>query len=316
MQNVTGFFVLPGRVDVPFTYKVRKIRDGGVYCLRSIEAYQVPPEESSGSRSGSAKVRIDIHVGQLTPCFTATVSFKRSEDSTKYTHFQYQTPPISAGYLRNVYAKVISDQKPEEQPIAPAADATWWTKGLDVGMWTEDGKDFPGLEIRKVDMGQFNRGLGISERAGEWRQLLFYRLIKDVCEETDDDETLTLNLHTCAHLYASDWNSLFLITHALGFQDQIVAMSSLSHTVIFHADPTKQLMCGQEGKPIWCLQEAWTANGGLNRGCHESRLWRLDEAGRDEIIATTKQDGMLRVPAESAHSLDLYKSLIKWKCSL
>jgi hypothetical protein len=59
-------------------------------------------------------------------------------------------------------------------------------------------------------------------------------------------------------------------------------------------------MCDKNGKPSWFLQEAWTEHGGLNRGCHESRLWRLNGEGEDEVIATTKQDGMVRIPPDFA----------------
>ena len=170
-------------------------------------------------------------------------------------------------------------------------------------MLPEAGEKFPGVGIRKVNMRSYNAGLGGPDQAGEWRQLSFYKLIKDVEEKDSDvghDATSALTLDACVHLYASDRNSLFLIPRALGFEDSVVAMSSLSHTVIFHGDPSALQMCDLQGRPVWFLQEAWTENGGWNRGCHESRLWRLNDNGEDEIIATTKQDGMIRVPADSA----------------
>ncbi len=302
---MTGFFILPGRMDVPFTYRVRKVRDGGVYCLRSVEVYQRLAEDSSILRTRATEEQIivegrETEAEDLTPCFTATVSFKRREDSAKYVAFRYQTPHVSAGHLLKPYASVLDGKTPEDHPTAPGADAMWWTQGLDADVWTEAGEKFPGVDIRKIDMRAYNAGLGSSDQAGVWRQLSFYRLIKADEEDHDgDDKTSTLNLHACAHLYASDRNSLFLITRALGFEDQVVAMSSLSHTVIFHGDPAGLRMCDEQGQSIWFLQEAWTENGGLNRGCHESRLWRCDRDGRDEIIATTKQDGMIRVPAGS-----------------
>jgi Thioesterase-like superfamily len=273
--------------------------------VRSIEVYQKSVEESSHSRASTTEEQIRRRPRQtealdVTPCFTATVSFKRREDPAKYAEFRYQTPQVSAGHIRKTYTRVLQSKKPDDQPTAPGADAMWWTRGVDADVWTETEQVFPGVDIRKVDMGSYNRGRGSPDRVGEWRQLSFYRLIKDDKEEHDgDDETSMLNLHACAHLYASDRNSLFLITHALGLEDQIVAMSSLSHTVIFHGDPESLRMCDKKGKPTWFLQEAWTENGGLNRGCHGSRLWSCSDDGTDEIIATTKQDGMVRVPADS-----------------
>lgn len=313
---MTGFFILSGRVDVPFTYRVRKVRDGGVYCLRSVEVFQQIPaqeepaptrpgrrtttttEEQTGVRGGEG--RKQAAAATTTPCFTATVSFKRRENPASYVDFRYQTPHLGAKHLRKTYAGVLGDGKqPEDQPIAPGADATWWTRRPHAagGGGDEAGEKFPGLDIRKVDMGAYNHGPGSVDQAGRWRQLCFYRLIKDE-DEDDGDETSTLNLSACAHLYASDRNSLFLIPRALGFEEQIVPVSSLSHTVIFHGEAAELRACDGQTGPSWFLQEAWTDNGGSNRGCHESRLWRWKGGGEGEdvIIATTRQDGMVRVP--------------------
>ena len=302
---MTGFFILPGTTEVPFIYKVRRVRDGGIYCLRAVEVYQTLVEELSGSTSNATKPQTTVTEGpteatDMAPCFTATVSFKRREDPGRFIHFRYQTPHVSAGHLRKTYGNVLSGKRPEDQPTAPGADAMWWTRGLEADLWEETGERFPGVEVRKVDMASFTAGIGNSDRAGGWRQLSFYRLIKDDAVDFggDDNGTSTLNLHACAHLYASDRNSLFLISNALNLADQPIAMSSLSHTVIFHGDPAALSMCDHQGRSIWFLQEAWTENGGLNRGCYESRLWRCNDNGQDEIIATTKQDGMIRVPAD------------------
>lgn len=301
---MTGFFILPGRAELPFIYKVRRVRDGAIYCLRAVEVYQPPVEEASESTSNASKQQTTPTEGlteatDMAPCLTATVSFKRREDAARYIHFRYQTPHVSAGHLQKTYGNVLSGKRPEDQPVAPSADAMWWTRGLEADLWEESGQRFPGVEVRKVDMASFNPGFGNPDRVGAWRQLSFYRLIKDepVDFDAEDNRTSTLNLHACAHLYASDRNSLFLITNALNLTDQPIAITSLSHTVIFHGDPAALSMCDHQGRPIWFLQEAWTANGGLNRACHESRLWRCNDDGRDEIIATTKQDGVIRVPA-------------------
>ncbi|KAF7510357.1 hypothetical protein GJ744_006853 [Endocarpon pusillum] len=310
IHNMTGFFVLPGRADLPFTYKVRRVRDGGIYCLRAVEVYQTLVEERSESTTSNAtKQQTSLTEGlteakDMAPCFTATVSFKRREDPGRYIHFRYQTPHVSAGHLRKTYGKVLSGRRPEDQPIAPGIDSILWTRGLEADLWEETGLRFPGVEVRKVDMA--SSSTGNPDRVGEWRQLSFYRLIKDDDDDDavdvdgdDSNTTSTLNLHACAHLYASDRNSLFVITNALNLADQLLAPTSLSHTVIFHGDPAALSMCDRQGRPIWFLQEAWTENGGSNRGCHESRLWRCDDDGRDEIIATTKQDGVIRVPADA-----------------
>ncbi len=322
-QNITGFFILPGRTEVPFIYKVRRLRDGGIYCLRAVEVYQKMAEEASETRSDATKPQTTVteettETTDMAPCFTATVSFKRRENPDRYLHFRYQTPTVSAGHLRKTYGDVLDGRGPEHQPTAPGADAMWWNRGLEADLWEESGDRFPGVEVRKVDMGAFNAGFGNSDTAGRWRQLSFYRLITDDVTDINGDgnETSTLNLHACAHLYASDRNSLFLIARALDLADQPVAMSSLSHTVIFHADPPALSMCDDRGAAIWFLQEAWTENGGSNRASHESRLWRWqhhDGDGREEIVATTKQDGVIRVPADSVPVEEIIQQMKKMK---
>ena len=82
---------------------------------------------------------------------------------------------------------------------------------------------FPWLEMRRADCGTSNAG----KRAEEYRQLHYYRLVGDVSRREP-------NLHAAAHLYASDRNSLFLISNAVGFADRIAKIASLGHSVIFH----------------------------------------------------------------------------------
>jgi Thioesterase-like superfamily len=186
-QNMTGFFILPGKIDMPFTYKVRTLRDGGVYCLRAVEVFQEPYEglaPSIGTIAEASSNRRGVGQSQIpTPCFTATISFKRKEDPVKFVGFRYQTPHASSGHLSETYASVLDGKKSEDHPIAPGADSGWWTKGLEEGAWEETGLDFPGVEIRKVDMTSYNQELGDQDQAGRWRELSFYRLISDYGNE-------------------------------------------------------------------------------------------------------------------------------------
>jgi acyl-CoA thioesterase len=101
------------------------------------------------------------------------------------------------------------------------------------------------------------------------------------------------NLHACAHLYASDANSLFIISNALGFGDQVGKMGSLSHSVVFHVPTSELLFQGHDeegGKLEWWVQEAWTPTSGQGRGMHESQIW--SPSGRH--VASTWQEGLIR----------------------
>lgn len=235
-----------------------------------------------------------------TPCFHAVVSFKREErSSSKAIDFAHQDAPPD--HVKTQYSSVLDGLAIPQHPRGPSADAQWYLDSLGSDA-VKHSETFPGVEIRKVDMKAFNDQINArdGQNAAGWRQLCFYRIIPYKTTPQSDDsvvlpdaETDALNLDACAHIYASDRNSLFLIQRALGFEKRQASAGSLAHTVIFHGSPRNLPTIGKDGEPKWWVQEAWTSNSGESRGCHESRLWDYDEG---KIIATTVQDGMMRVP--------------------
>ena len=137
--------------------------------------------------------------------------------------------------------------------------------------------------MHRVDMSSFNASLSPSS----YRQLTYYTPLGSIPVSSP-------NLHACAHLYASDRNSLYLITNALDSGESIRQMGSLSHSVVFHV-PIQDLLL-KEGE--WWLQEAWSPRSGSGRAVHESWIWKLgeDEQGqrRDVHIASSWQEGLVR----------------------
>lgn len=267
---MAGSWVLPGRLDVPYVYTVRHIRDGSLYCTRSIEARQD---------------------GRI--CFSGLCSFKRREEE----RFNHQPVP---GQHR--FKSILNGYRPEDYPPSPSVDAEWWiqySKGGDIAE-----REFPGVDVRKVDMKDYNQTEEVKQSPEKYRQLHFYSLkgspaalpsaelkSKDRAGEFD-------NLYACAHMYASDKNSLLLIPRALG-QPNFDAMASLTLTVIFHqhGEALKMINWGAsskstDGLPKWFLQEGWTPRSGENRAVHESYLWSPDGT----LLATTLQDSLLRLP--------------------
>ncbi|KAK5011064.1 hypothetical protein LTR60_004837, partial [Cryomyces antarcticus] len=124
--------------------------------------------------------------------------------------------------------------------------------------------------------------LGLPRR----RQLHYYRVLGAM-----PPLALAPNLHLCAHLYASDRNSLFIIANNLDVGDGFSHMASLSHTVVFHTDNAPLAMTDDSGAPVWFCQEAWSSRAAGGRGLHLSRIWDAE----DRHLASTWQEGLLRV---------------------
>jgi acyl-CoA thioesterase len=202
---------------------------------------------------------------------------------------------------------VLEGKKPHDHPLAPAADAPWHYKLLKENPGMQD--VFPGLEVRKVDMRPFNKNRPLMA----YRQLQFYRMIAPPGKANGKENT---NLHACAHLYASDRNSLFLISNALGVGERVKKMGSLSHSVVFHVGSKELLFCDAEERAkraevtdsresqwseedsTWFCQEAWTPRTEGGRGIHESKIWD----SRGVHVASSWQDGLVRTWPEGSEA--------------
>jgi acyl-CoA thioesterase len=302
IHNCTGYFLLLGDSSASFRYHIKRVRDGGVYCLRTVEVFQ------DSKAAGGGK----------TPCFVATVAFKRDEGSKhvlgakgQRRDFEHQDAPQD--HVNTVYRSVLDGKDFEDHPVCPAGDGIW-SNEMSVESWKQRGEAFPGLEMRKVNMRRYHQLIGAGgvdcgggkTQPERWRLLMFYRLLRlqDVCDDPktqkqdgieDEDD---LNLHACAHLYASDRNSLFLAQRALGHESVVGQLGSLAHTIIFHGPISSAKMVDDRGRRKIYVQESWTSNSAADRVCHNSRLWDYAE-GR--VIMTTLQDGMMRIPVDAKH---------------
>ncbi|OJJ49829.1 hypothetical protein ASPZODRAFT_89357 [Penicilliopsis zonata CBS 506.65] len=276
INDMTGSFILPGRLDVPYIFTVRHLRDGAMYCIRAVDARQE---------------------GKI--CFSCLCSFKRDE---KQQHFDHQPPPV-----QQRYKSLLQGKAPEDCMVSPSIDVDWWINQVHTGEIEEP--IFPGLDVRKVDMGDYNQSQEVRQHPEEYRQLTYYRLkgspADSISSDTDLESIKTKdqsgeydNLYACAHMYSSDKNSLLLIPRALG-QTRWTAMASLTLTVIFHQHGEALRMIdwnatsSQENREFphkWFIQEGWTPRSGENRAVHESWLWSPDGT----LIATTIQDSLLR----------------------
>ncbi|KAI4726223.1 Thioesterase/thiol ester dehydrase-isomerase [Aureobasidium sp. EXF-10728] len=200
-------------------------------------------------------------------CFTCTCSFKLPEES----HFEVQEKIE----LDQKYGLVLSGKKPEDWAEVSGMDVPWYNSRRRL---TGRNDAFPGLECRKVDMTTYNTSLSPFDR----RQLFFYRAIGDLPPDP--------NMHACAHLYASDRNSLFIVGRHFEISDRFTHMASLSHTVVFHS-PASHIMLQDRSGKHWFSQEVWTTRAGGGRATHHSRI--IGPGGTH--VATTFQEGMIRV---------------------
>ncbi|PYH46350.1 acyl-CoA thioesterase [Aspergillus saccharolyticus JOP 1030-1] len=287
IHDITGTFILPGRLDIPYEYSVRHLRDGRSYSTRAIDARQA---------------------GQI--CFSAVCSFKRPEEAAATASaFAHQPAPV-----QERYAALLAGKHPQDFEVSPGVDADFY-----IDYWREQWKkhgiaerEFPGLEARKVDMQGYNQTEEVRRCPDRYRQLTYYKLkgspgdscpgmgVKEVRRREREGEFD--NLYACAHMYAADKNSLLLIPRALGIKAWN-ALASLTLTIVFHdlgkglrmvdwdADSTEGVE-GEDRLPKkWFVQEGWTPRSGDNRAVHESWLWSPD--GR--LVATSYQDSMLKV---------------------
>lgn len=274
LQDMTGTFVLPGLFDRPYIYTVRHIRDGSMYCTRAVEARQ------------DGKI-----------CFTGLCSLKRCE-AERFSH-----QPLDA---HQRFKSILSGKRPEDYPPSPGVDADWWDEYAKAKNIAE--REFPGVDVRKVDMKDYNQTEEVKRCPEKFRQLQLYSF-KGLPEtqptvNLDDSKAKEQsgeydNLYACAHMYASDKNSLLLIPRALG-HPMFTALASLTLTVVFHEHGEALRMMDWDASresiedlpKKWFLQEAWTPSSGDNRAIHESYLWSRE--GR--LLATTMQDSLLRLP--------------------
>ncbi len=255
LHNITGYFILPGLLDVPFVYKVHNIRDGRSYCTRIVNVTQA---------SGKGI------------CFTCTCSFKTEESSDLDAQ-----EPVD---VWSKYNSVLKGKKPDDFPEAPGMDVPRYHKLLANGHANDK---FPGLTMKRVDMAAYNEPREPLDR----RQLIFYRPIGELPSD--------LNLHMCAHLYASDRNSLFIVANHLRVGGSFSQMGSLTHTVTFHAN-LKDLRFGRntssdspQGSPQgnWFCKEDRTDRASVGRANFHSRVFSPDGVHVMSIV----QDGMVRI---------------------
>ncbi|EME89667.1 uncharacterized protein MYCFIDRAFT_129013 [Pseudocercospora fijiensis CIRAD86] len=262
LGHVSGNFILSGELTVPFIYKVHIIRNGRSYSTRTVTVTQ---SQCKGI------------------CFTCTISFKTPEPQQIESQENFE---IFASKYNSI---LLSNKSPRDFPECPSMDLPFYHANLHSGISQND--EFPGLECRKVDMTNYNKSLHPLDR----RQLIFYRTIGDMPENDP-------NMHLCAHIFATDRNSLYMVANHFEVGDFFTTMSSLAHTVSIHS-PMEDLRFGEgrgkgtgawgdeeDGMGRWFCMEVSGSRMGYGRALYHGRFWSED--GRH--VMTAMQDGLIR----------------------
>ncbi|KAK5122061.1 hypothetical protein LTR85_004307 [Meristemomyces frigidus] len=225
-------------------------------------------------------------------CFTCTCSFKVAE-----------TSPLDVQEKVDIwdkYKSVLEGRTPMDFEECPGMDVPWyWERRKETG----HNDAFPGLQARKVDMAAYNDERHPLDR----RQLILYRALGELPPDP--------NMHLCAHLYASDRNSLFIVANHFEVGDVYTQMGSLVHSVVFHTG-MKELMFGSSAttnSPLddasgkWFCKEDSSDRVAAGRGLFHSKVFAPDGAH----VASILQDGMIRVtkkPTASTEEVDMIRA--------
>lgn len=315
LHSISGNFLLPGKLDSKFEYRVKIIRNGKGIRVRGVEVFQesAKKEKDKKGKEGGKEM-----------FFIATCSFKLREHSQISIQQEEGDDFLEDDfYGEKLYGGVLKGKMDPMRDLeeVPGMDLTFYRKKI---LEYEDGEEgkgkhdaFPGLQCRKVDMREFNAQRHPMER----RQLIFYRMIfdREKGEEKETEEEgmgMNMNMQLCAHLYASDRNSLFIVANLFDLGDLFTNMSSLSHTVIFHAEegemrfgtpktsttskttttskrtksPFHKANNDDGGGGRWFCMEVFGSRIHGGRAVHNCRIFN-DEGTH---IATCMQDGLIR----------------------
>jgi hypothetical protein len=227
-------------------------------------------------------------------CFSAMVSF-RPEGIAQLD--AQETPP------QERFREILQSRRPAEWNPSPITDIEGILAFIPsarkaMGM-------FPGLEMRKVDMTQYNRDKPMHER----RELILYRLLAPLPAAQSDDSDGP-DAHICAHAFGADRNGLLMIGNHAGFGNEVARAASLSYSFVVHVDAADAVMnyCGDdenddgkdEGRDSrnskgytdgeWWIQETSFPRVQTGRGIVHSKIW----SPRGVHVATEYQDGIIR----------------------
>ena len=233
-------------------------------------------------------------------CFTCTCSFKKPESNLLDLQEKMD--------LWQQYKPALEGKGPQDFIECHGVDIPWY---WELRERTGYNDEFPGLQTTKVNVEPYNKNKNPLDR----RELMFYRAWGPLPSNP--------NIHLCAHLYASDRNSLYLVCNLMDVGDLYTSMSSLVHSTSFHGD-TENLLFGpshSNDSPLddangfgrWFCREDSTTRSASGRAMFNSRVW----SANGTHVASLMQDGMIRYAkkpkATQSETAALQDRKRKWK---
>lgn len=261
MKNLHGYFLLPGRIDSPFYYKIIVIRNGYNYISRQVYVYQLPEGVSYNDFDFNKKY---IH-------YICILSFKRpSTDEKNISHQHDLHDHFSVSQAKHFISNL---------PPAPDIDIPTWIKLAnqpDYGIEEEAHS----IELRKFDNSSYNANKPVSERS----QIHYLRHRPDIAiDSLRKDGKIDHNLHVAALIYISDRNSLPTIVNLHDDNYALRQVASIDHSFVLHKPDVRVDV-------DWLVMETFSSAAKDHRGLFQGRIYDHD----NELVASFMQDGILK----------------------
>lgn len=272
LHSLHCYFLLAGDRSIPIIYRVNRVRDGGSYSTRQVEAqqkgrciftmllsYQVPePRQSTFAIPLPPPIEGNEGISQADArIFQPQTSFSRSPtpNSVVASLPSPEESPLNEQRYIDVLARYGPDVPPKVKSLLEA--------------WIRDRRKSP-VEIRNALPGMYDEN-GLPQPGFE--QAFWLRARAPVQGGPEAQKA--------ALAYSSDFQFLSSIPKALGNSVNIKMMASLDHTMWFYND------CNVNEWLLFLMQAQAAGHG---RGVALGRIYRRDGA----LVAVLAQEGLVR----------------------
>ncbi|CAO1620283.1 unnamed protein product [Parajaminaea phylloscopi] len=281
LHSLHCYFLLAGQRSTPIIYRVNRVRDGGSYATRQVEAqqkgrciftmllsYQVPePRQPTFTIPLPPPLGATASEGASEPrLFEPNTSFSRS-----------LTPNSIVASLPSPEESPLNEQRYIDVLSRYGADVPRKLRSL-LEAWIRDRRRSP-VEIRNALPGMYD-GNGLPQPGHEQA---FWLRAKDAVVGGPEAQKAAL-------AYSSDFQFLSSIPKALGNSPNINMMASLDHTMWFYNDFNVN---------EWLLFLMQTQAAGHGRGVVLGRIYRRDGT----LVAVLAQEGLVRENLDKPRNL-------------